>query len=80
MVYKYLSGVNRNDSEHFFYQCSINLRGHSLKLRETYTRTELHKQFFTNRFIDYWNKLPVEVVSASILNTLKMKLRSLATD
>ncbi|KAI0216931.1 hypothetical protein LSAT2_031151 [Lamellibrachia satsuma] len=37
------------------------------------------KNVFTNRVIDYWNKLPEEVVSASTLNTFKKKLRYLAT-
>ena len=72
-VYKYLSGLNRNNPEHFFYQCSSNLRGRSLKLRKTYSRTEIHKNFFTNRVVDHWNKLPEEVVAASSLNTFKKK-------
>ena len=29
-VYEYLSGLNRVNPEHFFYQRSINLKGHSL--------------------------------------------------
>ena len=72
-VYKYLSGLNRNNPDHFFYQCSSNLRGRSLKLRKTYSRTEIHKNFFTNRVVDHWNKLPEEVVTASSLNTFKKK-------
>ena len=35
-VYKYLSGLNRNNPKHFFYQCSSSLGGHSLKLTKTY--------------------------------------------
>ena len=78
-VYKYLSVLNRNNPEHIFYKWSSNLRGHSLKLRKTYPRTEIRKHFFTNRFIDCWNKLPEEVVSALTLNTFKKKLRYVAT-
>ena len=78
-VYKYLSGLNRNNPEHFFYHYSSNLRGHSLKLRKMYSRTEIHKNVFTNRVGDHWNKLPEEIVTASSLKTFKKKLMSLAT-
>ena len=78
-VYKYLSGLNRNNPEHFFYQCSSNLRGHSLRLRKMYSRIEIRKHFFTNCVVDHWNKLPEEVITASSLNPFKKKLRSLAT-
>ena len=44
-----------------------------------HSHTVIHKDFFTNRVIDCWNKLPEEIVSAPTLNTFKMKLRYLAT-
>ena len=46
-VYKHLGGLNRNNPDIFLRQCSSNLRDHSLKLRKTYSRTEIRKQIFT---------------------------------
>ena len=53
------------------------LRGHSLKLYKQKTRTEVAKNFFSNRVVNEWNSLTQEIISAPSIATFKEKLRTL---
>ena len=76
-VYKYLHGYYKTNPDTFFSLSQRNLRGHSLKLTKSYSRTDARKHFFSNRVVDAWNQLPEEVVTAKNLDIFKRKLKSL---
>ena len=49
--------------------------GHKLKGKSF--KTDIAKNFFTNRIVDVWNKLPPDVVNAETINNFKNKLDKL---
>ena len=49
-------------------------RGHSFKLKKERANTSVKLNFFKNRVINYWNRLPQEVISAPSLNSFKNRL------
>ena len=49
-------------------------RGHGLKIRGSRFRTELRRNFFTQRVVNLLNSLPGEAVDATSLNVLKAKI------
>lgn len=49
-------------------------RGHPLKAKKKYCRTNLRKSYFSYRIVDNWNSLPAQVVQAKSINAFKSKL------
>ena len=49
-------------------------RGHSLRYSREATRSEARQNFLTNRIVNKWNELPIEVVNAKSVNEFKIKL------
>ena len=76
-VYKFTHNMYKTDVNKMFSFSKIQLRGHSLKLEKSYSRTSLRQHFFSNRVVDAWNGLPEAVVSAPSLPCFKKRLRSL---
>ena len=74
-VFKLLKGFDKVDYNKFF---QINprkrTRGHSLKLNKSRSRTDIRKNFFSQRVVNSWNKLPQNVVDADSVNTFKNRL------
>ena len=67
-----MNGMDRIEVERLFpLRKDSRTRGHSLKIKEGWFRTELRKNFFTQRVVNLWNSLPVEVVEATLLNIFK---------
>ncbi|KAA3680755.1 uncharacterized protein DEA37_0006971 [Paragonimus westermani] len=63
--------------QQFFTLVSDNSRrGHDKKLYKLRPRTFLRQQFFSYRVINYWNDLPLEIVSCSSKDRLKVLLDS----
>ena len=62
--------------EKFFhlYNSEQNTRGHRLKLATTRSRLELRRNFFSQRVVSHWNKLPTHVVEADTVNSFKNRL------
>ena len=51
-------------------------KGHNLKLVRHRSRLDVRKNYFTQRVVDYWNKLPVKIVSLSSVGSFKIALDS----
>ena len=66
--------LNPND---FFEFANLPTRGHNLKIRVKYSRTNIKKYAFPNRIIQCWNDLPSEVVNAQNISKFKFKLKSI---
>ena len=49
-------------------------RGHSLRIRGKPFRTEVRRNFFTQRMVNVWNSLPQNVVEAKKLSDFQKKL------
>ena len=49
-------------------------RGHGFKIRGSRFRTELRRNFFTQRVVNLWNSLPSEAVEATSLNVFKARI------
>jgi len=62
-TYKVLAGKEKINYEQLFQKATtIDLRGHSFKLYTKKSRLDIRKYFFSQRTVDYWNKLPDSVV------------------
>lgn len=72
-VYKLLSRKEQIDSNQFFTVATNHhgLRGHDKKIVKERCRLDIRKFFFSQRVVNRWNKLPVEVVDAPSVNAFK---------
>jgi hypothetical protein len=76
-VYKYLHHSYKTNTDNLFKLNTSITRGHNFKFTKHFARTDVRKNFFSNRVVDYWNDLPSAVVSAPTLDSFKRRLRSL---
>ena len=49
-------------------------RGHSLQLTKFHSKSTRFSNFFTNRIVNYWNKLPNSIVNSGTTNAFKNAL------
>ena len=73
-VFKILKGFDRVNYSRMFSFAANNLRGHSLKLYKSRFNTNVGKFTFSNRVVDEWNMLPVDVISSNTVLSFKIKL------
>ena len=73
-VYKYLHGIYR--TKHNFSISDTNTRTNSLKIVKAHHKTNIRKNFFTERVANTWNALPENVVAAPSVNAFKARLDS----
>ncbi len=52
----------------------IGLRGHTLKIHQQRCKTRHRQHAFSVRVVPYWNKLPVDIVTASFVEVFKFRL------
>ena len=72
-VYKIVTGKEKVQVDDFFAysHTGYDLRGHCYKLKTQRSRLELRRNFFSQRVVASWNRLPSHVVEASSVNTFK---------
>ena len=73
-TYKLLKGYYNVDWSKYFTLSPVHqTRGHHLKLYKRPARLQLRANFFTQRVINEWNRLPSDVVSAPTISLFKQK-------
>ena len=73
-TYKLLNNAYKVNPDIYFKLKHDNLRGHSKKVHKQRARTEIRRQFFTNRVVDAWNDLDEHTVNAKTVATFKTRL------
>ena len=63
-----------NSNTFFKIASSTNLRGYSLKLYKHNSRLDTRKNFFSQRVIDMWNKLDIDLIACHTLSAFKKHL------
>lgn len=74
VVYKMHHGLTKPSFDSFFKTTGDRTRGNGVKIYKSRCLLDLRKHFFTDRVVDYWNKLDPDTVQASSLNSFKHHL------
>ena len=71
-VFKMIKGISKVDYKKFFMlDDNSRTRGHKYKLVKNRSRLDIRKNFFSQRVVSEWNKLPTLVVEPETLNSFK---------
>ena len=75
VAFQYLKGAYKLEGERLFLRVdSGRTRRNGLKLRQGWFRLDIRRQFFTQRMVTHWNRLPKKVVDAPSLQAFKASL------
>ena len=75
-TYKFVHNKYKNPARVYLMKPARELCGHTQKLMKQYSRTEVRKNFFSNRMIDTWNNLRDTTVQDQSMASMKQKLRA----
>ncbi len=74
-VFKWFKGIKKGDiSKVLILKPNTRTRSNGYKLDKFRFRKEIGKNFFTNRVVGEWNKLPANVVDANTIESFKWRL------
>ena len=74
-MYKLMNGLVRIDHRDLFTPPkTLHTRGHIHRVFKDHAIKRARRNSFTQRVVDDWNNLPVEVISAPSLNSFKKRL------
>ena len=79
-TYRIMKQIDKTKPEKYFqlvdYTYGIT-RGHSMKLAKTRSRLDIRKNFYSQRVVNAWNKLPQCAIDAPTLLSFKRQLSNL---
>ena len=75
-TYKIVHNRYKTPASVYFKKPACELCGHTQKLMKQYSRTEVRKNFFSNRVIDTWNTLRDTTVQDQSMASMKQRLRA----
>ena len=73
-MFKIMKGIYKIDKNKLFEVNTDCTRGHCLKVRRKHCRLNLRKNFFTQRIINDWNRLPASAVNQETILNLKKEI------
>ena len=73
-TFKILKGVENINSEQFFVRSTTKLKGHNYKLCKKRAHKTCRQNFFSQRVVDFWNRLPLSVVDSDSVGTFKNRI------
>ena len=74
-AFQYLKGAYKEEGERLLMSVdSDRTGGNGLRLRQGRSRLYIRKEFFTQRVVKHWKRLPKEVVDAPSMEALKARL------
>ena len=76
-VYKNTHGFYSTNFDLLNIAQNINTWGHKLKLLKIFFKANARQNYFINRVVNTWNKLPSSIVNAPSLNSFKAMLDNL---
>ena len=75
VAFQYLKGAYKQKGEQLFTRVdSDRTRGNGFKQRQGRFRLDIRRNFFTQRVVTHWNRLPKEAVDAPSLEAFKARL------
>ena len=76
--FKIMNGLTDVNPEKFFtFSKDSRTRGDPMKLQKRYCRLELHKNFYSQRVVNPWNKLSKKMIAATSVNNFKSQIQSM---
>jgi hypothetical protein len=81
-AYKLTSGRDRVDSVRLFNYVPAGrtrMAADPLNIRPEFTRTDVRKNFFSQRIVTEWNKIPNEIKTSSNVQLFKERYRKFAS-
>ena len=75
-TFKIIKGYENMNTEDFFQQRVYpgQLRGHNFMLQKHHSNKDKRKNTFSQRVVNKWNELPIEVIESSSVNIFKNRL------